>query len=161
MAPPEQPVQHVALLAGNPSKGHPVREVVPGRRRGDGHWELLGTPALVPGCAAGDVLAVQEDDGRFEVQFRGGNLGVVSYVPEGRDVTSAIESLVVRFHPLGGSVEVPGDSRFVVITVPVLVGFPAVEAEMERWQSETGLDWYFSNVYDEQDQQLGWWDDAG
>lgn len=157
---PRPPAGHVALLAGDSSQRRQVHEVVPAHRREDGYWDLLGTPALAMGCAAGDVLAVRED-GAFEVVSRGGNLAVVSYVPEAQDISAALAALMDGFGPLGGTVETPEDRRFVVVTVPVAVGFPAVEAQMRRWQESTALDWYFGNVYDEKDEPLRWWASEG
>lgn len=72
-------------------------------------------------------------------------------------MSAALASLTKRLRTLGGTVEVPEDRRFVVVTVPVAVGFPAVEAEMQQWQESTGLDWFFGNVYDEDERPLNWW----
>jgi hypothetical protein len=47
-----------------------VRELVPARRLDDGLTEVAGGPALVMGCAARDVLRV-EDSRRFEIPRRG------------------------------------------------------------------------------------------
>jgi hypothetical protein len=112
------------------------------------------------GCAAGDVLAVEED-GAFQVVTRGGNLAVVTYVPEAQDISEALAVLRDGFGRLGGLVETPDDRRFVVVTVPAAVGFPPVEAQMHRWRESTALDWYFGNVYDENDEPLGWWTSEG
>jgi hypothetical protein len=151
---------HVALLAGHSSQGRRVHEVVPALQREDGYWDLLGTPALAMGCAAGDVLAVEED-GAFQVVSRGGNLAIVSYVPKAQDISAPLAALTDGFGSLGGTVETPADRRFVVVTVPASAGFPAVEAQMQRWQESTALDWYFGNVYDLDDEPLGWWASEG
>ena len=57
---------HIRLLAGHATDGHPVFEVLPALSRDSSLFELVGSPGLVLGCAAGDTLRVGED-GRFEV----------------------------------------------------------------------------------------------
>ncbi|MEU1448935.1 hypothetical protein ACFWBS_25935 [Streptomyces mirabilis] len=47
---------HIRLLAGHNSIGRPVFEVLPARVLGEHSFELSGSPGLVLGCAAGDVL---------------------------------------------------------------------------------------------------------
>src|SRR3954447_8842878 len=63
---------HVGLTSEEPD-GRLVRELVPARCLDDGLIEITGSPALVMGCAAGDVLRVEES-GRFEVLRRGPNV---------------------------------------------------------------------------------------
>src|SRR5687767_7432505 len=91
MARPDVP-GHLALLAGRRSDGQPVHEVVPSRRRPDGLWLLLGTPALAEGCAEGDLLAVSEE-GAFSVAERGGNVSIVSYAADGGTVMPHADAL--------------------------------------------------------------------
>jgi hypothetical protein len=57
---------HVRLLAGRAATGRPVFEILPARQRDGGLVELVGSPGLVLGCAAGDVLRV-DTGGEFEV----------------------------------------------------------------------------------------------
>ena len=57
---------HIRLLASHATDGHPVFEVLPALSRDSSLFELVGSPGLVLGCAAGDTLRVGED-GRFEV----------------------------------------------------------------------------------------------
>ncbi len=69
---------HIRLLAGHNSTGRPVFEVLPARVLGEHSFELSGSPGLVLGCAAGDVLQVA-DDGTFEVARRGANVCIQAY----------------------------------------------------------------------------------
>ncbi|MGE7439851.1 DUF4265 domain-containing protein [Kitasatospora sp. NPDC001175] len=69
---------HIRLLAGHSSAGQPVFEVLPARTLGADLFELTGSPGLVLGCAAGDVLQVA-GDGAFEVTERGANVCVQAY----------------------------------------------------------------------------------
>ncbi|MBL7258613.1 hypothetical protein [Paractinoplanes lichenicola] len=61
---------HVVLLAGY-SEQQPVNEVVPATLVEDGVYDVLGSPAMAYGCAAGDRVRVAAD-GSFEVLRRGG-----------------------------------------------------------------------------------------
>lgn len=60
---------HATLCSIEPN-GRPVREVVPVQWLGDASMEVAGSPGLVMGCAAGDVLRL-EADGQFIIEERG------------------------------------------------------------------------------------------
>ena len=95
------------------------------------------------------------DDGSFEVDERGGNLGVLFY---GSNLGDVVAPLSNAFDKIGGRTEAPGDARLVVITVPVAVGFEPVESAIrEGLVNAVGVEWFYSNVYDEQAQPLNWW----
>lgn len=147
--------EHVRLLAGSKASGEPVYEVVPARRADDGGWEVLGTPALVHGCAAADVVDVAAG-GDFSVRRRGGNVGVVSYPRSGQDASSLFDELRTGVGSLG-NVEVDPAGRWIVVTLPVSVGFDRNEAVFNDWQAATGADWSYVNVYDEEGRPLDWW----
>jgi hypothetical protein len=49
---------HVRLIAGTAASGEPVYEVVPAVRTSQTEYEILGSPALATGCAAGDRVRV-------------------------------------------------------------------------------------------------------
>ncbi|MFC4906669.1 DUF4265 domain-containing protein [Actinomadura gamaensis] len=146
---------HLNLLAESAS-GPPVREPVPVVRVSDGRYRLEATPALVDGCAAGDVVEVDRD-GRVSVIERGGNLAIQSFAERGPFRMDQIDALREAFAAEGGLVEFPPHQRFVVVTVAARVGFPRVEAVMDAWSQATGSGWSFGNVYDEQGEPLHWW----
>ncbi len=112
-------------------------------------------PGLAEGCAEGDVLSVDQD-GQFKAHERGGNIAIVSYARRGQTRTPHAQALRALL-PLGGKVEHPEDGRFLVATVPLTVGFPAIEEALNDWASESGCDWSYGNVYDDDDQPLNWW----
>jgi hypothetical protein len=149
---------HVRLLAGASSSGEPVYEVVPAAMVGPHVYDVLGSPALASGCAAGDRIRVSPD-GRFEVLTRGGNLCLVA-VPRTPVDNAAVAALRSAFLKLDGATEMPADGRFIVITVPVVAGFAVVEEIANTWASRNDADWYFGNVDDEDDRPLGWWTDT-
>ncbi|MFJ4678516.1 DUF4265 domain-containing protein [Kitasatospora sp. NPDC088783] len=142
---PQSPaVVHVRLLAGHASSGRPVFEVLPARPLESGSFELAGSPGLVFGCAAGDVLRVGEE-GEFEVVERGGNLCVQAY-RQGRFTPESFAELRKAVDALDGLAEAPPDLRFVVVTVSRSVGLPVIEQLMDSWAaSGQGIEWWIGN----------------
>ncbi|MEV7895150.1 DUF4265 domain-containing protein [Streptomyces cyaneofuscatus] len=124
-------------------------------------YELTGSPGLVEGCAAGDLLEI-DADGLFQVVRRGPNLCIQAFGRPSFDAES-LESLNSGFVPLGGLVGAPADRRFIVVTVPAAAGFPAVEAVMERWAASVSVlvEWGFSNVFGPDAEPLNWWLESG
>jgi hypothetical protein len=75
-----------------------------------------------------------------------------------RDMKRSFTLLTDLMASLGGTVEAPDDLRFLVVTWPVSVGFPAIEAAVSRWESAGGgPGWCYGNVYDDNDAPLDWW----
>ncbi|MFC9672754.1 MULTISPECIES: DUF4265 domain-containing protein [unclassified Streptomyces] len=135
---------HIRLLAGHAASGRPVFEVLPARLVDAGLFELAGSPGLVLGCAAGDVLRVA-DDGQFEVTEQGGNLCVQAashgpFTPESfLELRSAVEDL-------GGIAEAPPELRFIVVTISRTVSQSAIEQAMDAWAAGVdGVEWWFGN----------------
>jgi hypothetical protein len=151
----QAPHQHIRLLAGANSAGRPVHEVVPAAGLPDGRYRIIGSPALVMGCAAGDIITVDEG-GDFEIIQRGGNLAIQSYATAAF-APQQITALKAAFIPLGGLVEAPADGRFAVVTIAASVGFPNIESIMNQWAADTQTDWSYGNVYDDDGQPLNWW----
>lgn len=150
------PDDHVGLRAGTRNDGTPAIEVVPCDDLGGRRYRILGSPAFAMGCAAGDVVLV-DDDANFVVEARHGNVGVQIYAGEQMRAESLGE-LRDRFVELNGLVEWPKDPRFAVVTVPAVSGFPAIEAAIGRWCAENpGTEWQFANVYTEDGKPLNWW----
>jgi hypothetical protein len=154
----DQHHDHVRLLAGHKSDGQPVFEVLPAELVKPGVYDVLGSPGLAHGCAAGDRIQVN-DDGSFEVLERGRNLCLVLYpTPPLHD--HELASLGAVFQQLGGIVETPPTRRFIVVTVPVTAGFDAVEHAASSWASTNNAAWEYGNVYDDHGNALGWWTTA-
>ncbi|MFE4425046.1 DUF4265 domain-containing protein [Streptomyces sp. NPDC056817] len=151
---------HVALRAGLASSGRPVFETLPARAVGPDTYELMGSPGMVEGCAAGDLLKI-DADGLFQVERRGPNLCIHAF-GEPPFAAESLESLISAFTPLAGLVEAPADRRFIVVTVPAAAGFPAVEAAMETWAAGVAvlLEWGFSNVFGPDGEPLNWWHES-
>ena len=133
---------HVRLLAGHAGAGHPVFEVLPARSLDVGVFELVGSPGMVLGCAAGDVLRVGED-GRFEMVQQGANLCVQAYRP-GRFTPESFADLEAKVAALDGSAEAPPDLRFIVVTLNRATRLSTIEATMNAWTENTdGAEWWF------------------
>jgi hypothetical protein len=151
---------HVRLLAGENARGEPVYEEVPARLRHEDLVEVLGTPALALGCAAGDTIDVQAD-GTFAVITRGGNVSVLVYAAVALS-TTALSDLRSALLPLGAVVEVPPARKIAVATIPVRAGFEAIEAAMKDWiTGREGVEWFYGNVYDGGGEPLRWWEAEG
>ena len=91
-------------LTSEEPDGRLVRELVPARRLDDGLVEITGSPALVMGCVAEDVLRVDEG-GRFEVLRRGPNVSVQAFSDpafsggEVQRLTDGLRSLAASSRP--------------------------------------------------------------
>lgn len=148
--------KHLPLLIEH-RQGEPLKEPVHAEELGGGLFRLLHSPGFVQGIAAGDEFRLSGEDGTFEVTQRGGNLAVQVFSAE--PVAALRAELAERVARLGGSLD-GSVERGLVFTVPVSIGFPAVEAVFNRWVAEhPGWEWYFGNVYDPADgvTPLNWW----
>lgn len=145
------------LYAGIRTDGSAVQEEVPVEGLGGGRFRILQSPGLVLGVAAGDVIELTSA-GRFKVVSRGRNLCVQVFAPAS-SVDRLENALTGRLKVLGGRLDGRG-AQLLVYTVPVSVGFPAVEEVFRECVGGCdGAEWYYGNVYDPDDgvTPLGWW----
>jgi hypothetical protein len=143
----------IRLLAGSKGTGEPVHEQVPARPLDSGAWQLLSTPGLVLGVAADDVVRV-DGDGRFEVLKRGGNVAIQVYTEQPR---TEVEKLLDQVEDKGGWLDGYQAGNLVVLTFPVTTGFEAIESVVDAYARRHDEEWYYGNVYDDDDQPLNWW----
>jgi len=139
-------------------------EHVPARRIGNVEWKLLRSPLYATEVASGDVIRVTNDEtGEFEIVIRGGNVCVQFYLgkpyADDAEVTMKVADEIAQdIKPLGGSMDAqtPG---LIAFTIPVDVGFPAIEAVFaEAEERYPGAQWQYTNVYDPvTGESLGWW----
>jgi hypothetical protein len=150
-------MQHVVLPILDAShstvEGHETLEM---EEVSPGLWRLLHSPAFVLGVARGDVVRVDPQLlAGFEVRERSGFIAVSVFLPQGLDAsTSWLESSV---RGLGGIPE-GGPENVAVFSVPVSVGFPAIEKVFTEFSSvRGGVEWAFSNVYGQRGEVLECW----
>ncbi|MEU4223415.1 DUF4265 domain-containing protein [Nonomuraea sp. NPDC026600] len=99
---------HLNLLAGTTPSGQPVFEPVHVLPLPDARYRIMATPALVAGCAAGDLVEVDEH-GRSQVIEHGGNLAILAFVEHEAFGTDQVDALRRAFASVGGVVEAPAD----------------------------------------------------
>jgi hypothetical protein len=147
--------EHVELVVAGAREGY--RQPVPVRRLPEGTVELLRSPGLVQGIAAGDVLRIVDPaKGTFEVLSRGGNLCVQLFRAEG--IAPVIAWLLGPLRPLKARLDGSID-RGCVYTIPVSSGFQAIENVLSAMMAQfPDMEWYYGNVYGpDGETPLNWW----
>jgi hypothetical protein len=116
------------------------------------HYRLVKSPGLLFGVAAGDLIELNPDNSPRVIE-RGGNVCVQVYC---RPSGPLEKILTPRFAALGGRLD-GSTPKNLVYTVPVTVGFPAIEAVLKDLESP--VDWLYGNVFDPADgiTPLNWW----
>jgi Domain of unknown function (DUF4265) len=149
---------HAHLHAGFGSNGAPVLEPVHVEPLGGKRYLVQFTPGLIYGVAAGDVVELEED-GKFAVVLRGGNIAVRVYSEQ--PIASHEPEMTARVEEqLGGTLDGKVE-KGLAYTVPVAAGFSAVEQLLNALcASEAGLTWEYGNVYAEDGAPLNWWQSA-
>jgi hypothetical protein len=148
--------QHVRLLVDY-RDGKPSVEPVHAVELSDGRFRLLYSPGFVQGIAAGDEFRLLDEPGAFEVTRRSGNVAVQVFGSE--PLAPLAEGLVRGVAELGGVLDGQIE-RGMVFTIPVVAGFPAIEAVFNEFvSSHPKTEWLFGNVYDPTDgvTPLNWW----
>ena len=104
--------------------------------------ELVGSPGLVLGCAAGDVLRMRED-GQIKVVEQGSNL-CVQAARRGFFTPESFAQLKDAVAALDGLAEAALDLRFIIVTLTCSIGLPAIEDVMNTWAARTDRgQWWF------------------
>lgn len=146
----------VVVLAGRKSSGEPVMEELLVDDLGGGLYRLVITPGVALGLAAGDTVTVGEG-GAPRVVRRGGNVALHLYGPH--EVADLLTPEVER--QLLGTMD--GRARnLTVYTVPVSMGFAAIESMLSRFvKAHPEAEWFFANVYDDDGTTpLLWWEEG-
>jgi hypothetical protein len=149
-------IERLKLFAGTSSAGQQAFEVVLAERRGLRSYQLLASPGLVLGLAAGDLIEV-EGDGQFRVTARGGNICIWIFANGNLDELERITA--DAFSQWNGRVDGRAD-REIVVTVPIEAGFANIEQTLRSlMETHPGAEWYYGNVYDPVDgvTPLNWW----
>jgi hypothetical protein len=148
---------HVLLLVGE-FNGKPAFEPVHAQPLGGATYKIEFSPCFAFGIAAGDEFELS-GDGNYRVLTRAGNVAV--RVLSGEPVALFEKSLSTEVQlTLGGRLD-GSIAHGLVYTVPVKVGFPAIERVFIDFMASTpGILWEFGNVYDDDGNPLCWWEDA-
>jgi hypothetical protein len=143
----------------------PGIEEVPARHVGDNEWQLVRSPLYAMDVAAGDVIRITNSEtGAFEIIAHGGNVCIQFYMGESdvdnaQATLKAAKEIAHEIRSFGGCMDAH-TSGLIVFTVPVDVGFPAIEAVFAAAADRyPGAQWQYSNVYDSASgDPLGWWE---
>ncbi|QMU76952.1 DUF4265 domain-containing protein [Streptacidiphilus sp. PB12-B1b] len=120
-------------------------EVLRALRREADLFVLAGSPGLVLGCAAGDLLRVS-DSGAFEFAGQGGNVCVQAFREDGFTREQCAD-LTDSAGLLDGHAEAPPNLRFIVVKIGRSVGLAAIEQCLNGGAAEVdGVEWWFGNV---------------
>ena len=146
---------HVDLWVAGAREG--MTQPVPARELEDGTFEILSSPGLVQGVAAGDTIRLSDrHKGAFDVIRHGGNLCL--QVLRSGGIAPVVQLLLPRIQALSGRLD--GQIlRGAVFTIPVTAGFQAIEEIMaEAVKAFDGVEWYYGNVYGPDGiTPLNWW----
>lgn len=148
--------QHVDLLIEY-RDGKPAKEPVHVVDLGDGRFHLLYSPGFVLGIAAGDEFRLLDEDGKFEIICRSGNVAVQVYSRS--PVNPAVQEVTQRVSEIGGALDGKTE-RGMVFTIPVKAGFPVIEETFNAIVKDyPDMEWFYGNVYDPGDgiTPLNWW----
>ncbi len=147
--------EHLLLRVEGPD-GKPSFEPVHAQALGAGRFRLLYSPGLLYGIAADDEFETVDDQGRFRVLRRSGN--VVVRLFSDTPIEEFQEALVAEVeHQLGGRLDGKLE-RALAFTIPVTCGFPAIERVFaQACAPGSGRVWEYGNVYDNDGATLGWW----
>jgi hypothetical protein len=144
----------IDVLAGQKTSGDPVFEEVLVDDLGNDRYRIVATPGLVLNVAADDVVVFDRSKRTVSIESRGRNLAVQVHAPP-----EVADELVDPIGKLGGVMH-GREGPLTVFTVPVAVGFPAVERVLrDLVRRHPEAEWYYGNVYDPADgvTPLNWW----
>jgi hypothetical protein len=68
-----------------------------------------------------------------------------------------VEKLRAEVEDKGGWLDGYQAGNLVVLTFPVTTGFEAIESVVDAYARRHDEEWYYGNVYDDDDQPLNWW----
>ncbi len=123
------------LQAPSVSGDLPNFESISAEELGPNHYQLLSSPASIPGLAEGDEFALDRHSAAgFKVLKREGNVVVWFFLPgEEFHADAAVAELEADLEDLGGRLDEAADSSLeLVATIPLSAGFPAIEAAFDR-----------------------------
>lgn len=156
-SPNENEPQTFLLYADVAKSGRIVHEELPVDKLSGDTMRVLASPGLVQGIARGDVLRIVDDDHRFEVVSRAGNVAVQMFCQDGLTKLDAMENLLSS----EGLGQIDGATdQLIVLTFPVSATFSKIEMVTKNAAERISADgWQYGNVYadDDGNEPLNWW----
>ena len=143
---------HVLLRIGE-RNGKPEFEPIHVDLLDGNRYRVLFSPGLAYGLAAEDEIEL-DDDGRYNVVARGGNLAVRVLLSNG---TCSIEPLITeRVAQISGRLD--GQVRnALAYTIPAKTGRKVIGQLFSKLERDSpGILWEYGNVYDEDGQLMEW-----
>ncbi|MEM8610320.1 MAG: DUF4265 domain-containing protein [Myxococcota bacterium] len=154
---PRRSPSHLLLFVHERDDGTPQQEPVHVEQLEGSLVRLLYSPGWVDGVAAGDILRLLDDNGRFEVVERSGNVAVVVFSEYA--IAPHLDAIAQDVTRLGGRID-GGLERSLVATIPISATLETIERVFDRWVAEQpDLVWWYNNIYDPEDpdRTLDWW----
>lgn len=154
----EGSVEHIRVYAGKNSKGA-VFELLPARKLAEHIYELLSSPGLALNLARGDVVSLENPQTHAEVLKRGGNFCIHIY--SGYIAQEKLEALAADVaNRLNGTLDGANKGNL-TLAIPAKTGMDNIALFFDAFREETGLEWYYANVYknidDVEDETLLYW----
>ncbi|HEY3330083.1 MAG TPA: DUF4265 domain-containing protein [Capsulimonadaceae bacterium] len=139
-------------------------ELVPAMQNKPGIYRIVASPGFAPGISSGDMIELKPRMGRYTVIRRSGNITVQAIVKAPTNGHASLErDISKRFAAIGGWIDGAKsgiDTRLLVFTVPVVVGFRVIDILLAEVKSDYHcLKCTYSNVFDTNDgvTPLNWW----
>jgi hypothetical protein len=140
------------------------REVVLAKATNVPHvYELNSIPAFLFGVALHDTVELLDvDSGAFNVVKRGGQVTIRLYLKgtlDRIDVRSLLDEITAAngYFEVGKNAKGDNGTSLLLLSLPINLGFPRIEALMVPFHDET-FQWEYGNVYDRQGHSLNWWE---
>ncbi|NIF19974.1 DUF4265 domain-containing protein [Pantoea sp. Cy-639] len=152
----------VSLIKVFVSDRGPVYEELPAIKKGDDIYELLSSPGLALNLARGDLISIKNLNSPALVLKRGGNFCINIYA-EGLE-SGKLKKLEKDVNDLlSGTLDGLRGGNL-AFSVPSKSGISNIQALFNKFKEETGVDWYYSNIYKnfenlDDDTLLNWWVD--
>lgn len=134
----------VKVYAGYNDDG-PAYEELPAQQVGSQTYELLTSPGLTLNLARGDWVKTPEGDAPAEVIKRGGNFCIQIYADH-------IDQAIVQNLEKGVQIDLSGsldgiNGGNLSLSVPASNGTDKIRNFFDRFTQETGITWYYGNIY--------------
>ncbi len=126
-------------------------------------YELNSIPAFLFGVALHDTVELLDaESGAFNVIRRGGQVTIRLYLKGTLDrieVTSLLDEITAAngYFEVGKNAKANSGTSLLLLSLPVNLGFPRIEALMAPFHDGT-CQWEYGNVYDRQGLPLNWWE---